>query len=41
MRVMNLLRTGGYLKVGLVGLEGGSTAAQPDQSVPAPGKETR
>ena len=41
MRVMDLLRTGGYLKVGLVGLEGGQTAPQPDQAVPAPGKEMR
>jgi hypothetical protein len=36
-----LLRTGGYLKVGLVGLEGGLTAPQPDQSAPAHGKEMR
>ncbi len=40
MRVMDLLRVGGYLKVGLVGLEGGATAPPPDQSL-APAKEPR
>jgi biopolymer transport protein ExbD len=37
MRVMDLLRIGGYLKVGLVGLEG--TAPKPDKL--APGQEAR
>jgi biopolymer transport protein ExbD len=37
MRVMDLLRMGGYLKVGLVGLAG--TAPKPDQL--APGQEAR
>jgi biopolymer transport protein ExbD len=39
MRVMDLLRTGGYLKVGLVGLEGGETAAK--DAAPTPTKEPR
>jgi biopolymer transport protein ExbD len=38
MRVMDLLRTGGYLKVGLVGLEAGASAG-PSETAPA--KETR
>ena len=32
MRVMNMLRSAGYLKVGLVGLEGWETPTPPDQS---------
>jgi biopolymer transport protein ExbD len=40
MRVMDLLRMGGYLKVGLVGLEGGAVAPPPDQGL-APAKEPR
>ncbi len=40
MRVMDLLRMGGYLKVGLVGLEGGAAAPPIDQSL-VPTKEPR
>ncbi len=42
MRVMDLLRTGGYLKVGLVGLEGGETPAKDGpQDAGTPAKEQR
>jgi len=36
MRVMNLLRAAGYLKVALVGLEGPDAAGEPAPAAPAP-----
>ena len=36
MRVMNMLRSAGYLKVALVGLEGRETPTAPDQSSASP-----
>jgi biopolymer transport protein ExbD len=36
MRVMNMLRSAGYLKVALVGLEGWETPNAPDQSPASP-----
>jgi biopolymer transport protein ExbD len=36
MRVMNMLRSAGYLKVALVGLEGGETPTATDQSSASP-----
>ena len=36
MRVMNMLRSAGYLKVALVGLEGWDPPTQPDQSLQTP-----
>ncbi len=42
MEVMNLLRAAGYLKIGLVGLDGGQTASNgtlPPESAPAPAPE--
>ena len=36
MRVMNMLRSAGYLKVALVGLEGSDTSTRPDQSSAIP-----
>jgi len=36
MRVMNMLRSAGYLKVALVGLEGWDPPTRPDQSLQSP-----
>jgi len=41
MEMMNLLRTAGYLKIGLVGMEAGLAAAPSPQTGPAPVPATR